>query len=82
VGCRRPQRPAGDLVEFVSVTPTRGTLLGICPTCERLIRRAASRASLPAIVAGLELTIVEATERLRSFSASLANDDTGGVETP
>ena len=54
--CRARKRPALDMVEYLPHTSSRGLLRGICPTCERLIYRAASLASIEPMRGGLDIT--------------------------
>ena len=35
--CRRPHRPAGDIVEYVGIAPNLGKLRAICAGCDRLL---------------------------------------------
>ena len=49
--CRKPQPPAGNMVDYHPITASRGTLVGMCPACSTLMRRFTSRARL-AVVAG------------------------------
>ena len=49
VRCRAPKRPAGCMAEYQPITGTLGNLIGICPDCEAMMYRRASRAKLPAI---------------------------------
>src|SRR6266705_111340 len=39
VKCRAPQRPAGDMAEFIPLTPTVGNLRGICPSCGTMMHK-------------------------------------------
>jgi hypothetical protein len=46
LGCRAPKRPAGDVADYIPRTATRGSLSGICPTCDRMIYRAVNHARI------------------------------------
>lgn len=35
--CRKPQRPAGDIAEYVAISAKVGKLRAICPDCDRLL---------------------------------------------
>jgi hypothetical protein len=48
------------MADFVSETDALGNLVGICPHCSAMMYRRASVAQLPAILAKLDITIVEA----------------------
>mgnify|MGYP001125755299 CR=1 FL=1 len=40
VGCREPRSPAGRYAVYQALTPTNGSLVGICPACgSRMFRR-------------------------------------------
>ena len=56
MACRRPVRPAGDMVDYVEDRPRRGRLVGICPCCNRMIHRFVGRAEIPAFERHLEVT--------------------------
>src|SRR5271165_281758 len=47
VRCRAPKKPAGDMAEYQPITASLGNLIGICPDCDSMIYRRASRAKLP-----------------------------------
>jgi hypothetical protein len=49
VRCRAPKWSAGDMAEYQPITASQGSLIGICPDCEGMIYRRASRAKLPQI---------------------------------
>jgi hypothetical protein len=53
--CRAPKRPAGDMADYHPHTASRGLLSGICPTCGRMIYRAASLAKVEQISGGLDV---------------------------
>jgi len=59
VRCRAPRRPAGDIAEFQPITASLGSLIGICPDCEGMIYRRASRAKLAEIQGNLDITFLE-----------------------
>jgi hypothetical protein len=80
LGCREHRRPAGNMVDYLPLTPTSGNLQGICPECDGLIYRRANRAALDAVCAGLDVTIKEADSRLRRRTEpSLNHDSTTGA---
>jgi hypothetical protein len=56
VRCRAPKRPAGDMAEYHRITASLGNLIGICPDCEGMIYRRASRAKLPEIQGNLDIS--------------------------
>jgi excisionase family DNA binding protein len=44
--CRKPRTPAGNALDYEPFAPTQGTLVGICPICESLMRRFVMRSRL------------------------------------
>lgn len=54
--CRVPKTPAEGMVDYRPISSKRGVLIGICPTCERLIYRASSPAKLEAATRGLAVS--------------------------
>jgi excisionase family DNA binding protein len=73
--CRAPKRPAGDMVDYISKTPTKGILRGICPTCGRLIHRLASLAKLAAVCGDLSVTRQPPRLRLVDSPSPVGNVD-------
>jgi hypothetical protein len=60
LGCRAPKRPAGDMADYHPRTASRGLLSGICPTCCRMIYRAASLGKIEQIRGGLDIAYPKA----------------------
>ena len=56
LACRAPRRPALDMAEYRPRTPSRGSLCGLCPVCERFIYRAVTRAKIAQIAGGLSIS--------------------------
>jgi len=75
VRCRAPKRPAGDMAEYQPTTTTLGNLIGICPDCEGMIYRRASRAKLPEIRANLAITFSEAERQVSDIDPLNVNSD-------
>jgi excisionase family DNA binding protein len=74
VKCRSSQKPDGAIAEYIVLTATSGNLRGICPTCGSLMHRRTSATQLEAIRAFLDVTIVEASPRLRDSRQPSVND--------
>ena len=64
VKCRVPKVPGEGMVDYRPTSPKRGVLIGICPTCERLMYRACSPAKLDAATRGLAVSIQTAESSL------------------
>lgn len=62
--CRAPQVPAGDMVDFVPVTPCSGNLRALCGTCGGLMHRRASLTALAAVMPSIEVQIVRTGDQL------------------
>ncbi len=75
VRCRAPQRPAGDMAEYEPVTEKFGSLKGICPDCEGMIYRRASRAKLAQIRDKLDITFTEARRQVSETNEPIVNSD-------
>jgi hypothetical protein len=71
--CRAPKEPAGNIAEYIPLNDAKGNLRGICPTCERLIHRAVSRAKIEAVRGKLEVTFTEPPTRIRETSCPSVN---------
>jgi len=77
VRCRAPKRPAGDMAEYQPITASLGNLIGICPDCEGMIYRRASRARLPEIQGNLAITFSEAQRQVNESHQPTVNSDFG-----
>jgi Helix-turn-helix domain len=75
VRCRATKRPAGDMAEYQPITANLGNLIGICPDCERMIYRRASRAKLPEIQGNLDIIISEAERQVSESKFPIVNSD-------
>ena len=75
VRCRAPKRPAGDMAEYQAVTTGLGNLIGICPDCEAIIYRRASRTKLPEIQGNLDISFSEAERRVSDIEHPTVNSD-------
>ena len=77
VRCRAPKPPAGDMADYLAITPTSGNLRGICPDCETLIHRRVSLARIDAIRANLAITFPEERARIVDSAQPSVNRDSG-----
>ena len=69
VACREAKEPALGMADYVPLTATAGNLRGFCPTCERLIHRRVNRAKLTRIAGQLDVTVTDASPRIRDTAA-------------
>lgn len=63
--CRVPKRPAGDMVDYLSVSSTTGRLIGICPSCSGMMNRYVKNAALGKIREQLDVAIPKTLERIK-----------------
>lgn len=75
--CRKPQRPAAGMVDFLPSTAGAGVLCGLCPDCDRYMYRRVSRARLDAVAADLDVQFPQAEPRLAEGRKPLVNCDIG-----
>lgn len=64
VKCRAPRWPAGEMVDYVALSPKSGNLRGICPVCDRLMHRRISLAKVDQLRALLDVAILEGERRI------------------
>lgn len=70
--CRAAKTPDGKMADYRAKTATTGTLIGICPDCDRLIHRIIRRCDLELFRAQLDITIAKASPRLVQTGEPLA----------
>ena len=75
VRCRAPKQPAGDMAEYEPITEKFGSLKGICPDCDGMIYRRASRAKLSEIQGNLEISFSEAKRQVSESNLPIVNSD-------
>lgn len=73
--CRAQKRPAGDMVDYIPKSPTKGFLRGICPGCGRLIHRVANFATLASVCGDLNVTHQPPEQRLIDSTSLVGNVD-------
>jgi hypothetical protein len=75
VRCCAPKLPAGNMAEYQPVTAALGNLVGICPDCEGMIYRRASRAKLSEIQGNLDISFSEAKPRVSDSDLPIVKSD-------
>lgn len=73
--CRAPRPPALRMVDYVPISATGGNVRAICVTCETVMHRRASKASLATILPGCDVQFVQALPRLKGSPAPSLNCD-------
>ncbi len=77
VRCRLPKMPAGDMAELQVTSAKLGNLIGLCPTCEKLMYRRVSLARLHESKGHLDVSVPQAKEHIsESCNPSLNCDFT------
>lgn len=76
--CREPRRPAFGLADYVSVNDKSGNVRAFCETCETVMHRRVSLATLATAMPGIDLQTEEATPRLKGSRSPSANCDFKG----
>lgn len=71
--CRAPKPPAEGMVDYTPTSAKRGVVIGICPTCDRLMYRACSPAKLEAATRGLAVSIQTGESSLIETDKPLPN---------
>jgi hypothetical protein len=71
--CRKPQEPAGQMADFVASSATSGALVGICPSCNRLMYRRVSMARLPEVAGALDVHLTRAQPRIEDTAIPNVN---------
>ncbi len=75
--CRAPKAPAGGMADYIVVTATSGNLMGICPTCDGIIRRRIALAKIDAMSVYLDIAVRQDELRIRGRAeACLSCDST------
>lgn len=77
VRCRAAKFPAGAMADFQPQGRSAGRLVGICPTCERLMYQNCGNTKLAAIRAVLDITITTVPVHIVDSTLSLVNSDLG-----
>lgn len=62
--CRHPRKPAGNMADFVPITPKVGNLVAICPACEAIMNKRIGMAKLELIRAQIDITFPQALKHI------------------
>jgi hypothetical protein len=73
--CRAPKVPAGKMADCIEAADTSGTLLGICPDCNRMIYRRVNPLKLAAVRGDLDVTVTRARPRIEDTIKPHVNCD-------
>jgi len=75
VRCRKPQFPAGGMVEYEVQTATKGRLVALCPTCEGIMNKYSNLAGLERIRTKLDISIPKTLKHINKIDKPLLNSD-------
>jgi DNA-binding XRE family transcriptional regulator len=75
VRCRVPRRPAGGMAEYQPITSSLGNLVGICPDCDGMIYRRASRAKLIVNQGNLDIAFPVAVRQVSESEPPFVNSE-------
>lgn len=75
--CREPKTPAGGMLDYQPDTPTCGRLIGLCPSCGRLMFRRTALARVGQVAAGLDVQFPHAQRSLEEGPLPFVNCDSG-----
>ncbi len=74
--CKSPQKPAEGFVEYLPTSSTKGRLSGICSTCDGIINKYASLASLERYSAIFDVSVSAAQKHINNSAKPFLNSDT------
>ncbi len=77
VKCRVLRWPAGDMVDYVPLSPKSGNLRGICPVCDRMMYRRISLTKLVQLRALLDVAMPEGERRINESRQPSVNCESG-----
>jgi hypothetical protein len=72
--CRAPRAAAADMADFIPLSSTSGNLRALCCACTGVIYKRVSVAKLSQLGAILEVTIMQARERIGEMTMPSTND--------
>lgn len=75
VRCRAPRAPAGEMADYLPLTPTLGNLVGLCPVCGTLMYRRVSATRLGLVRGCLDVTLPKAQAHIAESPEPSVNHD-------
>ena len=75
VRCRKPQSPAGDMVEYEAQTSTKGRLIALCTGCEGIMNKYSSLAHLERAKETLDISLPKTLKHINKRGQPLLNSD-------
>jgi hypothetical protein len=77
VRCRSPKYPAGDMVEYSSITEKFGNLIAICPDCDSIMNRRVSLSRIWEVCGNLDITFPKELRHIDKRIRPSPNSDFG-----
>jgi excisionase family DNA binding protein len=77
VRCRAPQSPAGGMADYLPVTETLGSLVGICSGCETIMYRRVNLQRIEQVRGNLDIAFPNAQPRIGESAEPIVNSDFG-----
>jgi len=77
VACRNPKEPAGNMADYQPRTATAGNLIGLCPSCDRLMYRRVSLGKLEQVRGSLDVAMPQALTHISESTKPSVNSDFG-----
>lgn len=65
LSCRKPRRPDSDIADYTPLTRSVGTLVAICPVCERIMTQRVNAERLKRFAAEFEVRITPGRKPLK-----------------
>ena len=75
LGCREPRTPAGNMVDYIPLTPTTGNFLGICPICDSMIYRRINLGRMDEVRGNLDVKFTQLGLRITDCANPSVNHD-------
>lgn len=75
VSCKRPTKPALNLVEYVPISERKGRLVGLCCDCENITNRFVGLDWLAANLNTFDVALPKALEHIRDSDTATLNSD-------
>lgn len=73
--CRKPQKPADNMVDYQAVTEKVGNLVGLCPVCTAIMNRRVGVTKLALVRGQMDISFPQALEHIGDSSQPSVNSD-------
>jgi helix-turn-helix protein len=76
--CRTPRPPAGDMVEYQTISHNRGRIVALCCHCESVMYRSVNPSRIPALLVSMLATVPAGPRHIDESTQAIVNSDIGG----